>query len=663
MKILFAVNNDKISNAIVEKYKKLYNEDLEFKNVYYFNALISEVKSNKTYDRIVISEELELFLTSNYNEIDNFIFEKLDAISDEADDTDIILICTDRRTKKDTILTKLFGIGVYNLLIGDDRSIEQVCKLINTPKTKKEAKQYINFDSSSDDEDETNKVSELELKNILAHYKKLGNDYEKYSQSFSNIASQYNIPQLKIILNILPSNVKTVLEQKSDKYREVVRFIENLEKAQEKIEVPEEKKGKKTKKTKEKPAKDKKEKQKKETIKKQTSTKKDEKSKNINTVNIDAPPLNKPIIIPGVKTGSYKKTLDITQNVESSQTDAKIINLEQKSQNISKDEISFDASKKQTTEKSIVSIGENVPKSEKVSNFIPASGYSKIVSFVGASKTGTTFLVNLVANYFALKGVKTAILDLTKKKNSYYIYTKNEEELRKQTYECLNRLSSGVEIGLKLNNDYLTVFTTLPNDNIASYNINNMLNTLRGKYDVVLIDADFASPIECFENSEEIYAVQDTDILNIQDLTLFIRELKTRSMDLNKIKFIINKFIKSDLTEKIILGGISNYNDPEMKFMDNLFDVSKIKYDTIPFSIDTFKVSIDQIVNCKIDLRQYNAKLISCIKKIENKINTVNQKKTTPKKKENSNLENFDTEKKLSNKTEELISKMKQTKE
>lgn len=637
MKILFAVNNDKISNAIVEKYKKLYDEDLEFKNVYYFNALISEVKSNKTYDRIVISEELELFLTANYNEIDNFIYEKLDAISDESGDTDIILICTDRRTKKDAILSKLFGIGIYNLLIGEDRSIEQVCKLINTPKSKKEAKQYINFDSSLDDEDESNKVSELELKNILAHYKKLGNDYEKYSESFSNIASQYNIQQLKIILNILPSNVKTVLEQKSDKYKEVVRFIEGLEKAKasEPVEEKKVKKSKKTKDKKEKPVKE--------------SNSKNSKSKNINTVNINTPPLNKPIIIPGAKTGSYKKTLDITQNSESSKTDARIINLEQKSNGIGNN---------QTIEKSIVSFDENVPKTEKVTNFIPASGYSKIVSFVGASKTGTTFLVNLVANYFSLKGVKTAILDLTKKKNSYYIYTKNEEELRKQTYECLNHLSAGVELGLKLNNDFLTVFTTLPNDNLELYNVNNMLNTLRGRYDVVLIDADFLSPIECFENSEEIYAVQDTDILNIQDLTLFIRELKTRAMDLNKIKFIINKFIKSDLTEKIILGGISNYNDPEMKFMDNLFDVSKMEYDIVPFSMDTFKVSIDQIVNCKIDLRQYNGKLTSCIKKIANKIYPVNQKKN-----ENSNLGNFNTEKKLSNKTEELISKMKQTKE
>lgn len=62
MKVLFAVNNDKISNTIVNKYKELYKEEITYKNVYYFNALISEIKKDKSYDRIVISEELEMFL-------------------------------------------------------------------------------------------------------------------------------------------------------------------------------------------------------------------------------------------------------------------------------------------------------------------------------------------------------------------------------------------------------------------------------------------------------------------------------------------------------------------------------------------------------------------------------------------------------------------------
>ena len=112
----------------------MYKEIISGKNVYYFNAILKELQKDKTYDRIVISEDLEPFANKNYEMIDNFIFEKLDSISDEAvtnsgEDIPIILIATDRRTQGETILNKMFGIGVYSTLIGQDRSIPEVCKL------------------------------------------------------------------------------------------------------------------------------------------------------------------------------------------------------------------------------------------------------------------------------------------------------------------------------------------------------------------------------------------------------------------------------------------------------------------------------------------------------------------------------------------------------
>ena len=36
-----------------------------------------------------------------------------------------------------------------------------------------------------------------------------------------------------------------------------------------------------------------------------------------------------------------------------------------------------------------------------------------------------------MAENLSRKGIKTAILDLTQNKNAYYIYTQNDEELRK----------------------------------------------------------------------------------------------------------------------------------------------------------------------------------------------------------------------------------------
>ena len=135
MKVLFAVSNESISDSIVKKYQKDYKEIISYKNVYYFNAILKEIQRDKTYDRIIISEDLEPFANNDYEAIDRFIFDKLDSISDEAidnkgEDTPIILICSDRRTKGEQLLVKLFGIGVYSALLGQDRSIEEVCKLI-----------------------------------------------------------------------------------------------------------------------------------------------------------------------------------------------------------------------------------------------------------------------------------------------------------------------------------------------------------------------------------------------------------------------------------------------------------------------------------------------------------------------------------------------------
>ena len=229
MKVLFAVSSEGISDEIVKKYQKEYKEIISHKNVYYFNAILKEIQKDKTYDRIVISEDLESFSNNNYDAIDKFIFEKLDNISDEAEDingneTSIILICTDRHQKGSSFLVKLFSIGVYNALLGGERSMEQVCKLINKPRTKKEAKMYYKIDSqeANYDNNNTEEVSETEIQNIISYFKKLNNDTAKYADAFNNMASQYTDEQLKIIINCLPVKVKAVLEDDCKKYQELV---------------------------------------------------------------------------------------------------------------------------------------------------------------------------------------------------------------------------------------------------------------------------------------------------------------------------------------------------------------------------------------------------------------------------------------------------------
>ena len=117
MKVLFAVSNEEVSESIVKRYQKDYKEIISYKNVYYFNAILKELQKDKTYDRIVISEDLEAFSHTQYDQIDKFIFDKLDSISDEAinlngEDIPIIIICADRRAKSEPMLSKFFGIGI-----------------------------------------------------------------------------------------------------------------------------------------------------------------------------------------------------------------------------------------------------------------------------------------------------------------------------------------------------------------------------------------------------------------------------------------------------------------------------------------------------------------------------------------------------------------------
>ena len=60
----------------------------------------------------------------------------------------------------------------------------------------------IDSDDVSYQSENENDVSEVEIQNILAHYKRLGKDEKKYVESFDNIASQYNDTQLRIITKL-----------------------------------------------------------------------------------------------------------------------------------------------------------------------------------------------------------------------------------------------------------------------------------------------------------------------------------------------------------------------------------------------------------------------------------------------------------------------------
>lgn len=726
MKILFAVNNEKISKSIIKKYQNEYKEIISYKNVYYFNAILKELQKDNTYDRIIISEDLEPFTNNNYEQIDKFIFERLDNISDEAtntsrSDTPIILISSDRRTKSDEILIKLFSIGIYNALIGTDRNIDEICKLIKVPRTKKEAKLYYKIDSEevTYQSESENDVSESEIQSILAHYKKIGRDEQKCVDSFDSIAQQYTDVQLKVIANFLPLNVKAILEESSPKYQQImsitggkangtssvknnenddnglkIGFIEtanskknlgrpviipsavntnNVKKMPSKIQkssglnIPEpiepiidsldedivepveEVKPKRRGRPPKKKVEENIVKAEENEPKRRGRPPKKKVEEEIPTANVmpgfdddDDLPVNS---MPGFDDDDDDVTVntmpgfdDDNDSVANSMPgfdddDSSIINtMSGFDDNTQIDDITANnINNGYNTFNLNSSNGSNDYSQTKLTNTrrtYPTDSINalltrekKIVTFVGTSKNGTSFLVNNLALSLAKKGIDVAILDATKNRNAYYIYTENEEDLRQNAERSIPNLINGVAAGLKVEKN-LTVYTALPEDDIPMERYEEILATLVRNHSLVLIDCDFETDFGYFAASQEIYLVQSMDILTIQPLTAFFRDLQSKNIyQPENLRIVINKELPvKTLTVKNIIGGLSFYNDPSMSFMRELFNRETAKYCTIPFEIATYSKYLEGLVNCKISLNGYSKEFLQSLRTLENMV-------------------------------------------
>ena len=781
MKVLFAVSNEEISESIVKRYQKEYKEIISYKNVYYFNAILKELQKDKTYDRIVVSEDLEAFSHTQYDQIDKFIFDRLDSISDEAinisgDDIPIIVICADRRTKSEAMLSKFFGIGIYNALLGNDRSVEEVCKLIHKPRVKREAKTYYKIESEEvkyQPENE-NDVSEVEIQNILAHFKRIGKNEDKYVESFNSIAEQYNDTQLKVICKFLPLNVRATLEERSPKYQKLIAYNQsvsnNLRKPRKPTEdetgttekllkpktneaimkkpvvIPSSVNMEGKKKLSKKPMTVQKEEYKESQTNKIEELKntrmmelqdKSEDLKNlVNQINADVqeqpqkqenvvvepvkrgrgrprkqPVVEQPVVEEKVKRkrGRPRKKTEADDNVvlpgfENEENNNEDIDTIEQFSNINtyssnddtilpgfdddneistlpglenndsstilpgfddEDDLSalpgfeneeekndsIDMNYNMNNKSFDGTINNNVePLSNTYSDFSSVSMQNddynrrasamqkdeiekeidiaslltmnnKIACFVGTSKNGTSFIVNNIAKILSSKGVDVAILDTTKNRNAYYIYTKNEEDLRVLSSECIDNLIRGIVKGIPVEKN-LTVYTALEDERNLIENSGEILQTLIKNHTVVLIDCDFDTPINYFRQAQEIYLVQTLDVLTIQPLTAFLRELKSKNiLDEKKLRIVLNKVVKvRGVNEKTIIGGMAFYNDPSMSFMTELFDRNLIKYISIPFDEDVYSSYLGSLIDCNITLRGYPKNVMQSLQELSSMV-------------------------------------------
>ncbi len=506
MKVLFGINNDNTVKGIVTFYEEKYKEKIEYKNVYYFKQLLQEVEM-ADYDRVVVLEELEKFPTTNSAQIDDYLFTNIDNLTDVFDSKKIIFIASDKRKLGDEFLSKLFNLGIYSVLTGQDRTKGKVCSIINTLLLKKDVKKYYE-DKVGQSVYRSVQVSEIELQRIVSYFRNLNGVADKYNEIFDRVASQYTDEQLKIVIRFLPADVKQYLSFNNEKYKQIIS-IAGAE--------------------------------------------------------------------PEVKVEKKEEVLQNSDNVMEIKKAPEII------EKIVLKEVNHQAPVvTEVMEKEVYQSVYEVPKD-----------YKKVICFVGAPKSGTTFCINAVATHLAKKNIKTAIVDLTRKRDSYTIYTYDNEGKRNIAAESLKYASKGMNE--PLNYDALSIYTSMPGEDRKSYNAGRLIETVMESNTVILIDADFTTPMDYFRLCQEIYVVQDMDVLNVSQLTVFLRELKNRGLPMSKIRIIINKHMKCALTVKDILEGIATYTSYDLKTYDEIFTNGNISYFVIPFHEDNYRKYVEMV--------------------------------------------------------------------
>jgi len=615
MKVLFAVSNEKITEQVVAKYQVMYNELLSYKEVYYYNAVVKELEKTKDYNAIVIDESLE---SVSNDKGDQYLLNNLDAITDVAVNNEntqipIILICKADRQPAEEFLEKIYKIGIFNALILKDRKISKICEYINNPRNKKDAKKYyqINVDDTEVVADtEEDSIAKTELKNILNYYAKLGNDTSKYSETFDRIAEQYTDVELVYIIARFPENVKNILMNENQRFRNLMNIDQ---KKLQQMELA---------------------KKQQEDLEKQKKAEAAKMQKENQAINVDIEPkpeenmVNTPNISNEYNIDESKEEIDsnndIKPKVEQNKIEINSSNIDSNFNNINNDvQVNNNHIENNTpyTNYNNQTTNMNMVNTTQVQNVTTQINNKNVFSFVGTSKNGTSFLVNSLGILFSSIGINTAIVDLTKNKNDYYMCTNNEERLREIATLSIIKLEKGIAEGVQINKN-LSVYTGLPTNDTNKLNSKMVIDTLKKNHTLILLDCDFETNLEYYTYSNQIFTVQSLDVLTMQPLTIHLKKLKELGIiSDSKISIILNKEVPvKGLTKKLMIGGLSMYNSPNMEERVELFNKDNVKVYSVPFDIQAYQKYLENIVHCKFEIAGYPKKFITELKLIAENI-------------------------------------------
>ncbi len=796
MKVLFAIGSAVTSEKLASEYLATYNEKMDYKDVFYFKAILEEVKRDKSYDRIVITEQLEPVQNNVVDEIDKMLFNNIDSITDEVDDTTIIFICSDSRTKNDALIGRLFNLGIYNVLIGDERNPNTLCKLIRTPRTKKEAKEYLRLNPADSETSlkQEDGVNENELLNICRYFDGLRTP-EEYIQAFASVKEQYEDKDLIVIVAALTKQLKRGKEI-FDAISGVPEYMRYCEWNKEQLAAQKKASGKKNlfgfgkNKNNQSSSKDLKQvvsnrreddvnpindynsnlrgfgqnkaqdgylqdqlkaqqeaqmkfeeetrrkeeqlraqeeelkRQEEELIRKQEEEKRlrDEKFKAQQEQYLKAQQeeqirkqqeelirkqqedmfnsQNGIPITPQPPSSSNTMSSEQEELLKQQQRDARIKQQQREAQlKLQQEEMKKqqqeDMFKKQQEDQIRAAQQAELRRQQEIAmltkqqaqqsqqdsfarqqealrlqqeeirrqreelrsqydslNQNPISGgmgyseaplayqgddydygqstpvssnYKKVVAFVGTNKVGTSFLINCVGTCMALKGIKTAMLDMTKSRGLFWFYENDTRKYRNLVANCMSNLSSGITKPVPIGkNRNLTLFTTVPGgpeENRKGYRHRNVIDAALKDCSLLLVDCDFTTPFEYFEQAHDIFLVQDLDLIKMVDTKEFLKDLKSAHVDWNKLKVVFNNMVPSKITsKKLIEDALSYYTDINETYT---LEFEKIrKYVEIPLNPANYVNYIESIGVGRIAYDKFTADFRQAIDELCNMVYT-----------------------------------------
>ena len=741
MKVLFAFNNEEQVNQLVDYYRKTYGEKLDVTKVYFFRSLIDTIRKNKNFDRIIIHEELEPFGSKNQDAIDKYLFNNFDKVSDEAGKADIILVCTEKRQYNDKFISTLFNLGIYNILCGQDRNFGKLSELISRPRTKKEAKAIIDVDLEENPYEASEKVDELELRNIRKYYENNKNNREKILAGFDSLYEQYTFEKLKEqIIPWIPEEAREILLQDSPRYVtlmsqntakdskgkrvkivEVPVYIkeepsvsledqerlkreaeqraeeERLRQEAEAKQKAEEERLQREAEAKRKAEEDRireeaaakqraeqerlqkeaeaKQKAEEERLKQEAEAKQKAEEERLKQEAEAKQKAEEERLQKEAEAAKQKAEEErLKQEAEAAKQKAEEERLKQEAeakqkaeeerlkqeaeakQKAEEERLKQEAEAKQKAEEENKQQGPELirpvipkvepeivkpsydtqpapqpnyaqryqpqrptveePRIQTVTQVIEKEviqevyatprDYKKAVCFVGAHKTGTTFIINAIANVLTSRGVSVAILDLTYNRDSYLIYTNRDLDQQDIAANSLNNLAIGQDRPFRLGN--LSVYTGVPRMSKNRLDVYKAIEIAKREHSVVLIDCDFTTKKDVpdvFRYAQSIYVVQDMDTLNILPITMFLKELKGIDVDIAKISVIINKYLKCSVKKEDILGALSYYTSPDLSVMEALLP-KNVRSFIIPFDEQNYLRYIENVSACKMNFSGFS---------------------------------------------------------